>query len=41
MLMQLRAVDKRRLGGYYGAVSDEVMVEVDEAVKIATGLTAV
>jgi mRNA interferase MazF len=40
MLMQLRAVDKRRIAGHYGNVSEELMVEVNEAVKIATGLTA-
>jgi len=38
MLMQLRAVDKRRLSGQYGTVSEETMAKVEEALKVATGL---
>ena len=39
MLMHLRSIDKRRLTGKYGQVSDAVMLAVDDAVRIATGLT--
>jgi mRNA interferase MazF len=39
MLMHLRSVDKRRLAGHYGTVSEETMVQVDDAIKVATGLT--
>ena len=39
MLMHLRSVDKRRLTGSYGRVSDETMRRVEEALKVATGLT--
>jgi len=38
MLMHIRSVDKRRLTGFYGAISDEKMLLVNEAIKIATGL---
>lgn len=41
MLMQLRAVDKRRLTGHYGTVSAETMRGVEEALKVATGLTKI
>ena len=41
MLMQLRSVDKRRLVEVIGSVSAETMRKVDEALKIATGLTRV
>ena len=39
LLMQLRAVDKRRLRGRYGTVSDETMRRVEDALKVSTGLT--
>lgn len=39
LLMHLRSVDKRRLTGRYGAVGEETMRRVEEALKIATGLT--
>jgi mRNA interferase MazF len=39
MLMHLRSVDKKRLLGLYGSVGDETLAKVDEAIKIATGLT--
>jgi mRNA interferase MazF len=39
LLMQLRAVDKQRLVGRYGRVGDETMRRVEEALKVATGLT--
>ena len=38
LLMHLRSVDKRRLTGYYGTVSDEVMSRIEDALKISTGL---
>ena len=41
MLMQIRSVDKRRLLGSIGKVSPTTMRAVDEALKVATGLTAV
>jgi mRNA interferase MazF len=39
LLMQLRCVDKKRLTGRYGNVSPETMGRVEEALKVATGLT--
>jgi mRNA interferase MazF len=39
MLMHLRSVDKRRLTGSYGSVSEETMKRVETALKVATGLT--
>jgi mRNA interferase MazF len=41
MLMQLRSVDKSRVVGRYGAVSEKTMADVEEALKIATGITRV
>ena len=41
MLLHIRSIDKRRITGYYGTVSDEVMARVDSALKIAVGLTVV
>jgi mRNA interferase MazF len=38
LLMQIRAVDKRRLIDCYGSVSEQTMRRVEEALKIATGL---
>ena len=38
LLMQLRAIDKRRVSGRYGAVSDALMARVELALAIATGL---
>jgi mRNA interferase MazF len=38
-LMQLRAVDKRRILAYYGMVGEETMARVEDALKVATGLT--
>ncbi len=37
--MHLRSVDRRRLVGSYGLVSDATMGQVEEALKVATGLT--
>jgi mRNA interferase MazF len=39
MLMHLRSVDKERLVGRYGKVSEKTMQRVEDALKIATGLT--
>jgi mRNA-degrading endonuclease toxin of MazEF toxin-antitoxin module len=39
LLMQWRAVDKRRVSGRYGSVSDATMRRVEDALKVATGLT--
>lgn len=39
LLMQLRSVDKRRLVGRYGRVSEQTMRRVEDALRIATGLT--
>ena len=37
-LEQLRTVDKKRLSGFRGTVSKEVMKEVDMAIKISLGV---
>jgi mRNA interferase MazF len=39
LLMQLRSVDKRRLTAILGSVGPTTMARVEEALKIATGLT--
>lgn len=39
LLMQLRSVDKQRIVGRYGRLNEETMRRVEEALKIATGLT--
>ena len=39
LLMQLRAIDKRRVIDTMGRVSQGTMRRVDEALRIATGLT--
>ena len=38
LLMQTRSLDKSRLLGYYGRLSDAIMLQVDQALKIAVGL---
>lgn len=38
MLMQIRSVDRRRITGHYGNLSDAAMERVEEALRIATGL---
>lgn len=38
LLMQLRSLDKRRLDGILGHLQPETLRQVDEALKIATGL---
>lgn len=39
MLMHIRSVDKERLIGRYGKVSEQTMQRVEDALKIAAGLT--
>ena len=36
--MHLRSIDKRRIVGEYGTVSEAVLRQVDEAIRLATGL---
>ncbi|MFI5202449.1 MAG: type II toxin-antitoxin system PemK/MazF family toxin [Candidatus Kapaibacterium sp.] len=38
LLLQTRAIDKSRVLGKYGALTDETMRKVDRALEIATGL---
>ena len=38
-LMQLRAIDKRRISGAFGVIRRETMRLVEEALCVATGLT--
>ncbi len=38
-LMQLRSIDKSRIFASYGVVSEAKMLEIEEALRIATGLT--
>ena len=39
LLMQVRALDQRRVIGHYGTVDDQTLERVDAAIRIATGLT--
>lgn len=39
LLMQLRALDKGRVLGKYGALGEETLERVDAALRIAVGLT--
>jgi mRNA interferase MazF len=39
LLMHLRSVDQRRLVGSYGLLSAATMGHVEDALKVATGLT--
>ena len=39
VLMQIRAIDKRRVVGSYGRVGAKTMRDIEEALKVATGLT--
>lgn len=41
MLLHLRAIDKERITGHYGALSAETMASVEDALKIVTGLTEI
>jgi mRNA interferase MazF len=38
LLNQIRTVDKRRVGRYWGRLSAQTMQGVDEAIKISLGL---
>jgi mRNA interferase MazF len=40
LLMQLRSIDKRRVVRVVGRVTDATMASVEEALRVATGLTA-
>ncbi len=39
LLLHIRGVDKTRIMGVYGVVGEEVMAQVEAALRIATGLT--
>jgi mRNA interferase MazF len=39
MLMHLRSVDRQRITGILGTISDEAMEQVEIALKIAVGIT--
>jgi len=41
LLLHIRSIDKRRIVGSYGKLSENVMKEIDEALRIATGLKVV
>jgi mRNA interferase MazF len=41
MLLHVRGIDKARITGSYGILSAEAMERVEEALRIATGLTAI
>jgi mRNA interferase MazF len=38
LLNQIRSVDKSRLGRYWGHLDDEIMTQVDQALKISLAL---
>ena len=38
LLMHLRSIDKRRITGRYGTVSENTLQQVEEALRVATGL---
>jgi len=41
MLLHIRAVDKQRITGNYGKVNQETMINVDQAIRLATGLAGI
>jgi mRNA interferase MazF len=41
LLNQIRTIDKRRLGRYWGRLSTETMQRVDEAIRISLGLVPI
>jgi mRNA interferase MazF len=41
LLNQIRTIDKRRVGRYWGRLSAVTMQQVDEAIKISLGLVAI
>ena len=41
LLNQIRTIDKRRVGRYWGRLSAQTMQQVDEAIKISLGLVPI
>ena len=41
LLNQIRTIDKRRVGRYWGRLSAETMQRVDEAIRISLGLVPI
>ena len=41
LLLHLRSIDKRRITGHYGVVSEATLLRVETALKVATGLTRI
>jgi mRNA interferase MazF len=41
LLNQIRTIDKRRVGRYWGRLSAQTMQRVDEAIKISLGLVPI
>jgi mRNA interferase MazF len=41
LLNQIRMIDKRRVGRYWGQLSPQTMQRVDEAIKISLGLVPI
>jgi mRNA interferase MazF len=41
LLNQIRTIDKRRVGRYWGRLSTQTMQQVDEAIKISLGLVPI
>jgi mRNA interferase MazF len=41
LLNQIRTIDKRRVGRYWGHLSEQTMKQVDEAIKISLGLVPI
>jgi mRNA interferase MazF len=41
LLNQMRTIDKRRVGRYWGRLSAQTMKQVDQAIKISLGLVPI
>lgn len=41
LLNQIRTIDKRRIGRYWGRLSTQTMQQVDEAIRISLGLVPI
>jgi len=41
LLLHIRSIDKRRILGAYGSLSEVTLKKIDEALKIAVGLKAI
>lgn len=41
LLNQIRTIDKRRIGRYWGRLSAQTMQQVDEAIRISLGLVPI